>query len=194
MKKPWVTLAAVLIVGLAAGAAIAGRPTTPAHDIRISAVQPTVSEASTTPAPVSTTAAFPSVTSTTAASAAPSTSVAATTAPATTIAATTTTTPVPDRSTVRLVVANAGKGSGIATAEAARLVALGYSTPATGDARRQLDQSTVYARAGQEAEARQLLADVGLPADRLQPFPSQSVTTVDAKADVILALGLDWQA
>jgi LytR cell envelope-related transcriptional attenuator len=190
MKSPWVTIAAVLIVALAAGAAIAGRPTTPANDIRISSVPTTTtSPASTTLAPSPTTAAPARPVATTTAV------TAVTTAPTTTTAATTTT-PEPDRSTVLVLVANAGNASGIARAEAARLVTLGYPKPVTNDATELIAQTTVYARAGHEDEALQLLADAGLPADRLRPFPSQSnpITTLDARANLILALGNDWQA
>jgi hypothetical protein len=95
---------------------------------------------------------------------------------------------------VSVLVANAGNVSGIARAEAGRLAELGYPTPVIDNAIERLEQTTVYARAGHEAEALVLLTDAGLSADRLRPFPRLSISTRDTQADVILALGMDWQA
>lgn len=208
MKRPGVTLAAVVVVGLAAGAAIAGRSATPVHDARISeapdmtaatTVGPTAASVSATTSPTtpaSPTAKVTSTTSTTSTTTAPATTAPATTAPTATVAVTTTTSVTvvtfSDRSTLRILVANAGDASGIARAEAARLATLGYPKPVTDDAIERIAQTTVYARAGLEAEGLQLLADAGLAADRLQPFPSRRVTTLDDRADLILALGIDW--
>lgn len=205
------TFVAVLIAGLGIGAAIAGRPTA-VDNIRISSVPSTTSPATTTLAPAPT-AVAPSrpVTTTTAVttvgSASTTTAVATvvgsgstTTAPAvriaptTTTTATTTTTPEPDRSAVQVLVVNAGNRSGIARAEAAYLVTLGYTNTRTDDAHQPIAQTTVYARAGGEDAALVLLADAGLAADRLRPFPGQSIATLDDWADLILALGIDWQA
>jgi hypothetical protein len=202
MKTPWVTLIAVLIGGLGVGAALAGRPTTPTHDIRISSVPATTTVASTTPAlaPATALPASPATTTTaaTGATTAPTTTTAATRVSTTTAASaaaiTTTTTLVPDRITMLVLVANAGNASGIARAEAAHLAAIGYTKVITDNAVERLKETTAYARAGHEDEALLLLADAGLPADRLRPFPSQSVTTLDDNANVILALGLDWKA
>lgn len=205
MKSPLVTLAAVLIIGLAIGAAIAGRPTTPAHDIRVAAVPTTAATTTTTspsitagdPPPTTTTAPGAVITDpTTTIAAATTTTTTTTTAPpaATTAPPAATTAPGPDRSTVLVLVANAGSESGIARAEAAHLATLGYIKPLTADAVAPQKESVVYARAGHEDEGLLLLADAGLPAVRLRPFPDQAFTTLDDQANVILALGNDWQA
>jgi hypothetical protein len=195
MKSPWVTLAAVLLAGLAIGAAIAGRPTNPAHDSRVRSV-PTTTEITT----ASITAVSSAVTTTTAVASMTTSTMSTTTtttaeiAPTTTTEPTPTTAPGPDRSTVLVLVANADSASGIARAEAAHLVTLGYSKPLTADATGPQKESVVYARAGHEDEGLLLLADAGLSADRLRPFPNQAFTTRDDQANVILALGNDWQA
>ena len=93
-----------------------------------------------------------------------------------------------------VLVANAGSASGIARAEAARLVTLGYKQPMTNDATAPQKESVVFARAGHEAEGLLLLADAGLSADRLRPFPNPPLTTRDDLVNVILALGNDWHA
>jgi hypothetical protein len=203
MKRPWVTIVAVLLGGLGLGAALVGRPAAPAHDVRIVALPPTTSTTSTTLEPVTTTTTARTIPATTTTTTAPKPRVTTTTTTSTTAATTTSTTsppatattiPTPDRSNVSIVVANAGNSKGIARAEADRLVALGYPKPLTDDAVQPSSQTIVYARAGDEAEALQLLADVGLAGNRLQPFPSANapITTLDAKADLILALGTDW--
>lgn len=193
MKSPWVTLAAVLLIGLAIGAAIAGRPTTPAHDTRVRSV-PTTTEITTTTSP-----ATPPVRSTTTEAIAVTTTSTTTTAvmqPTTTTDPTTTTTtvPGPDRGSMLVLVVNAGSESGIARAEAARLVTLGYSKPMTNDAVGPQKESVVYARVGHDDEGLLLLADAGLSADRLRPFPNPPLTTRDDQVNVILALGIDWHA
>jgi hypothetical protein len=235
MRKPWVAIVVVLFAGLAVGAAIAGRPTTPAHDIRITDVTTIGGAPTTTPAPSFTAAGTVAVGPTTPGSATEtvSTARAVTTAssdppptsaafgkgntpttaavsPAnTTVLASgsstttsnATTVPVAqstpggtavDRRNVRVLVVNSGKGVGIAGAEAARLATIGYSHPSIADGTKPLDHSTVYARAGHEAEAQQLLTDAGLSTSRVLAYPSKALTTVDSVADVFLVLGLDW--
>jgi LytR cell envelope-related transcriptional attenuator len=199
MKTHWVTLLAVLIGGLGIGAALAGRPTTPANDVRITSVPSTTSPASTTVAPAPTTATTTTATttsSTTTVAAVPTTTTtpATTTVASTTTVAATSTTTLGSNRNVSVLVVNAANVSGIARAEAVRLATLGYPRPLTDDAVERLQQTTVYARVGYEDAARLLLADVGMPADRLLPFPARNVSTLDDRANLILALGLDWPA
>src|SRR5687767_6650268 len=121
-------MALVIIVGAGAGAAIAGRPTTPPNDVRITSV-PTSAATTTTTAPATT--ARP--TTTTSASTSTSTSATSTTTSSSTSTTSTTSTssttttevpPTPDREDVRVVVANATTTLGLASSYATLIEAI----------------------------------------------------------------------
>lgn len=196
MKHSWLALLVVVVLGLLAGAAIAGRPRLPHNDIQIGT------------AAVSTTSVSTTVVPTTDKSGATSSSVAPeSTAPVHTVAATTTTAVVttttapaastttlpasPDRAAVRLVVANATDRSGIAGDTARRLRTIGYTQVRNTDALVPLAETAVFARPGFEAAGEQVAADLGFGPERVQALADTAITSIDAAGDVIVALGAD---
>ena len=172
MKHSWLALLTITVLGLLAGVAIAGRPTS---------VDRTVIPAATTAAPNS---AAPATTTT-------STTAVVTTARTvtTTAAATTTTAPV-DRTSFRVVAANGTTTLGLAGRITLKLLELGYTQVSATDAIGQAPASTIYYRFGFVAAARQVATDLGLPATAVAELTAP-VSRADADGDVIAALRED---
>lgn len=176
MKRSWLVLVTLVIVGGLAGIAIAGRPTT--VDTTVISPQSTLESTSsaapaTTELPTTTTA----VSLTTIGSA---------------VASTTTTTQPLDRSTVRVLVANAADRPGIARTTADLLLGLGYLKATAVNALGPQDATAVYVRPGFEVAAAAVAADLNLAPDRVQPMPEQDITDNDTLGDVIVVLGGDY--
>lgn len=171
MKRSWLTLAATVLIGLLAGVALAGRPTT---------ADQTVIPATTAPAPTS----EPATTSTTAAS----TTTAA--APSTTEPSTTTT--ALDPATVRMLAANGTRRSGVATRTADRLKAVGFTQTSATDSIDPVEVSTIYYRDGFADAAAAAALALGLDPAEVVPY-AQPISSIDDTGDVIVALGADFQ-
>lgn len=99
---------------------------------------------------------------------------------------------LPERSTLRVAVANGAGIGGLAGEHAARLAGLGYVEPAAVNAE-PFGLTLVYAT--DEALGRRLADDLGLPAEAVQPFADVPPveTTTDA-FDLIVVLGTDQRA
>ena len=173
MKRSWLPLLTVLVLGALAGVAIAGRPS-PVDSRVISPVVPTVVVATT------------QATSTTAGAVVSSTSTATsvTRAPSTTVA------PI-DRSALRVVAANGTSTSGLAGTTSDQLRFLGYTQVTPTDAIANAIFSVVYHREGFEAAANQLAVDLELPAGAVAPLRAAPVSKADADGDLILVIGND---
>lgn len=176
---------AVIALGLLAGAAIVGRPTSIEGDVPLplDAGNTTTTVTPTTAAPT-TTAAAPSTTS------GDSTDTTAALVNTTTTS-TTTTVPAPDPATVRVVVGNGSARNGLATTTAEELIAVGYvdvvATNAIGDSP---DSYIVY-RDGFQAAALAVAEALDIPAERVLPYIDAEVTERDDQGDVIVVVGAD---
>lgn len=170
MKRSWLTLAATVLIGLLAGVALAGRPTT---------ADQTVIPATTAPAPTS----EPATTSTTAAS-------TTTAAPSTTEPSTTTT--ELDPATVRVLAANGTRRSGVATRTADRLKAVGFTQTSPTDSIDPVEVTTIYYRDGFADAAAAAALALGLDPAEVVPY-AQPISSIDDSGDVIVALGADFQ-
>jgi hypothetical protein len=174
---------AVIALGLLAGAAIVGRPTSIEGDVPLPLDAGNTTTTVTTAAPT-TTAAAPSTTS------GDSTDTTAALVNTTTTS-TTTTVPAPDPATVRVVVGNGSARNGLATTTAEELIAVGYvdvvATNAIGDS---ADSYIVY-RDGFQAAALAVAEALGIPAERVLPYIDAEVTERDEQGDVIVVVGAD---
>ena len=175
MKRSWLALLTITVLGLLAGVAIAGRPTT---------VDSTVIPAATT-----TTGAVPTTV------AATTTTVSATTTstrPATTVAAasSTTSTPAVDRTSFRVVAANGTNTSGLAGRTADRLLTLGYTQVTPSDTLDAAAVTTIYYQPGFAAAAALVAADLQLAPTATAELTAP-VSQADGDGDVIAVLGDD---
>jgi hypothetical protein len=202
MRKTWLFVLAVVVVGALAGVAIAGRPekvdpfvldpnvtlpidtrttSEPAATTTTSLVTPATVASTTTTVAAPTTAAIPTTTTST------------TEAPTTTEAATTTTIagPLP-RDQVRLVLANGDGRFRLASITAERISPLGYIID-LGDALQTVDATIIYYRPGFDDEAGVVANDIGVPGALIAALPNtaQSITNSDDRGDVIVVLGPD---
>ena len=175
MKRSWLALLTITVLGLLAGVAIAGRPTT---------VDSTVIPAATTAAPTTTSAVATSIATTTTTVSAATTS----TRPATTVA-TTSTLPV-DRTSFRVVAANGTNTGGLAGRTADRLRALGYTQVTPSDTLDAAAVSTIYYRPGFAAAAALVAADLQLAPTATAELTAP-VSQADGDGDVIAVLGDD---
>lgn len=175
MKRSWLPLISVLVLGALAGVAIAGRPSS-VDTMVITPVPATVVAATTeaTATAATTTVASPTSTSTSV-KAAPSTSAAISV----------------DRSSFRVVAANATSTIGLAGRTAVRLTVLGYTRVTPTDALNPAITSTIFYRIGFAAAASQLAADLALPVGAVTPLTDQPVSNADADGDLILVVGDD---
>ena len=205
MRRAWLPLVLVVVVGALVGLAIAGRPA-PSDSFSVdpaavAALTSTTVEASTTSdaATTTTTESLPSTTADVSPSstAAPSTSSSTSSTSSTSTSldqATTTTTPAIDRRTLRVVIANADGRTGLAQANADRLSALGYETIDLGDSPQNLASSVIYYRTGFLDEAAVVAADLAIPDIAILEYPSdlaEPLTNSDDAGDVIVLLGAD---
>lgn len=192
MRRGWPFIAGVGLLGALAGLAIAGRPTA-GDGFVVNATS--ITSVLTSVAPVATSQAPPetSVATTVPGTTASPTTAAPTTASPTTvpIAATTTTTTVPDRSSVRVVVANGAAVGGLAVDVASLLREAGYANVVATNATGTVPTSTVYYTPGFEREARQVAADLGLSTVAVEPLPDLAVSLRDDEGDVVAVLGID---
>jgi len=201
MRRSWPFALAVVIIGAAAGVAIAGRPVQ-SDDFVLDAGSTVAEPPSSTTVVALTTSTTEPATSTTSAvttTEAATTTIAATTVP-TTVAATTTeaptTTIIPGplpRDQVRLVLANGDGRFRLASTTADRIRPLGYVID-LGDAISPVDATVLYYRPGFDDEAAFAAVDIGVPDALILPFPinsSQPITTSDNNGDVIVVLGPD---
>lgn len=164
MKRSWLALLCVVVLGLLAGAAVAGRPTT-------------VDDTVITFPPSTTTTTAPTATL-------PTDSVAETPSTSTALSF--------DPGTLQVVVANGTDIAGIASATADALVAAGFSETRAVDSTAAIAVTVVFARRGFEAAALAVAAELGLDATAVLALPNTPVTTDDAAADVIVAIGDDF--
>lgn len=175
MKRSWLPLIATLVVGLLAGVAIAGRPSS----IENLALPP-ASALGTTTVP-GTSAPFPSGSSST------TTTEEATT---TTAEPTTTTTPA-DPATTRVLAVNGTKRSGIARRTADRLIKAGWLNTTPTDSIDVVEVSAIYFRDGFRAAAEGVATALGLDPSTVVPL-GQPISAVDDQADVVVAIGNDF--
>ena len=177
MRKTWLFVLAVVVVGALAGVAIAGRPEPvdpfvldPSVTVPIDIVP--IDSGVTSEAASSTTTTTPATTATTSSTTAPAdsttTTIPATTTsttepPTTTETATTTTIagPLP-RDQVRLVLANGDGRFRLASITADRIRPLGYIIE-LGDALQTVDATIIYYRPGFGDEADVVAIDIGVP-------------------------------
>lgn len=183
-------VAGVAVVGVAAGAAIAGVPTDVPNDIRATDIQPAPSttaapEPSTTPEPAVTTDPPPESSSATAPPA------SSTSPPDTTPTTTTVASPPPPRPVeeVSVVVANGGGANGLAGDVRDDLRTRGYVEVSATNADRRFAASVVYFAPGFEQEAARLARDLGIVT--VEAAPAEPVTENDATAEVVIVLGGD---
>lgn len=173
MKRSWIPLAATVLVGLLAGVAVAGRPSSVDQTVLPPATALATTTAPTTTAPAPTTD--------------PATS---TTAATTTVVATTTTAP-PDPATTRVLAVNGTKKSGIARRTADRLIGAGYLNTTPTDSIDVVEVTTVYYREGFRAAAEGAATALNLDPAGVVPL-GQPVSAVDDQADVVVAIGNDF--
>lgn len=174
---------AVVLLGLLAGAAIVGRPTSIEGDVPLPLDAGTTT--STTVAATTTTAPAPSTT----ADGDTTVTTAALVNTTTTVEQTTTT--VPDPATVRVVVGNGSSRNGLATVTADELVAAGYvDVVATNAISKSADSYIVY-REGFQAAAQAVAELLEIPGERVLPYIDAEVTERDDQGDVIVVVGAD---
>ena len=207
MRTLWPIALAVIVVGLLAGVAIAGRPTPTDSFVLDSSVIPVVSDSTPTTEPATTEPATtepattdPATTTTTKVGTTTTSSPATTTAsalpvaPTTTQQATTTTLAGPlSRDEVRLVIANGDGRFRLASTTAARLRPLGYIID-LADSLQPVDATIIFYRPGFGEEAKIVAKDIGVPNAVLDAFPTNApdaITTSDDQGDVIVVLGPD---
>ncbi len=170
-SRPTPVAIAVIVLGGLAGVAIAGRPSS--VDDRV------ITAPATTAAPTASSSVDTPV---------PTTEAITTTVPSTA----TPTTEAIERTAVRVLVANAGSRSGMASATAERLVEAGFTDSRPSDAPSTRDLTVVYAREGFETAAAQIALTLGLAAEIVQPLPDTDITPKDDSADVIVVLAEDF--
>lgn len=208
MRRQWMYLVGVAVVGAVLGVVIAGRPAD-LNSFR-SATSDAAAPVFTTQPPVTTAASS----STAVASQPPVppaavTTIAPTTVPETTVPETTvpatpppTTAPPPDttlppvnetlaRQDVRLVLANGDGRFNLVGRNADRLLALGYTTIDQTDVGARPATTIIYFRQGFEDEAAILAVDLQTPGAAITPLPDTPVTSNDANGDLIVVLGPD---
>jgi hypothetical protein len=174
---------AVIALGLLAGAAIVGRPTSIEGDVPLPLDAGNTTTTVTTAAPT-TTAAAPSTTS------GDSTDTTAALVNTTTTS-TTTTVPAPDPASVRVVVGNGSARNGLATTTADELTAAGYvDVVATNAISKSADTYIVY-RDGFQAAAAAVAELLEIPGERVLPYIDAEVTERDEQGDVIVVVGAD---
>jgi hypothetical protein len=167
MKRPWLLPLTVVLLGLLAGIAIAGRPTTVANTVM--------------PAqPAATTSVAPTAGVTTSTLAAATTS----TGPTTTAA------PDIDRESLRVVTANGTSTLGLAGRTADQLLELGYTQVVATDTLNEAAVTTIYYRPGFAAAAAQLATDLGL-APTATAALTEPASKADDDGDLIAVLGDD---
>lgn len=177
-------LTMVALIGLIAGALIAGRPSTIPRDLRAADIPPTVATTATTTTLPPTTTTRPPTTTTDAPEAI---ATVTTRAPATT----TTTVPV-DRANVYVMVSNASLTYGLATRVASFLPEHGYQYVYRADALREHGETAVFYRGDLEAEALDLADELDIDPDRVAPHPDEQIINGTANYEVLLLLGVDW--
>ena len=173
MKRSWLPLVATVIVGLLAGIAVAGRP----DSVDQTALPPPTSTPPSTAPSTSTTPVESSTTTST--------------APSTTESASTTTAP-PTPEVTRVLAVNGTKRSGIARRTADTLIAAGYLNTTPTDSIDTVEVSTVYYREGFQADAEGVATALGLDPTGVVPL-DQPISAVDDQADVVVAIGNDFQ-
>jgi hypothetical protein len=200
MRRSWPAYLLVVIVAAAAGVAIAGFPTSEPKLIipaQSSSTSTSVEASSSTTSIVQSLAPVPTTTPpSTAATLPPAPEAPTKTTPPPTTSVPPTSAPAfgVDRSTVRLVVANANGRTGLASGNAARLAALGYTQINLGDAAQKRLQTTVYYRHGFLEQAGAVAADLAIADVPLLEMPAdlaQPLTNSDDAGDVIVLLGAD---
>lgn len=174
MKRSWIPLLATVVVGLLAGAAVAGRPSS----VDQTALPPVTQLATTTAAP---TTLPPTTSSSTSTSSTSTTS---------TLPATTTTAP-PNPFTTRVLSVNGTKRSGIARRTADRLIAAGWVNTTPTDSIDVVEVSAVYYRDGFRAAAEGVAVALGLDPTTVVPL-GQPISAVDDQGDVVVAIGNDF--
>ncbi len=176
---------AVVLLGLLAGAAIVGRPTSIEGDVPLPLDAGSTTSTTTAPTTVAPTPTTPTTTPTTGDST-PDTSAA--------LVNTTTTTPpttAPDPATVRVVVGNGSSRNGLATSTADELTAAGYvDVVATNAISKSADTYIVY-RDGFQAAAAAVAELLDIPGERVLPYIDAEVTERDEQGDVIVVVGAD---
>lgn len=213
MRRQWMYLVGVAVVGAVLGVVIAGRPAD-LNSFR-SATSDAAAPVFTTQPPVTTAASSstavasqppvpPAAVTTIAPTTVPETTVPETTVPETTVPATLppTTAPPPDttlppvnetlaRQDVRLVLANGDGRFNLVGRNADRLLALGYTTIDQTDVGARPATTIIYFRQGFEDEAAILAVDLQTPGAAITPLPDTPVTSNDANGDLIVVLGPD---
>ena len=189
MKRSWVVLLAVALLSGLAGVAIAGRPYAVDPTVVLAPTVTDVGTAATTTSDPETTS-NPETSTTVSPAASPSTS---SSAPSSTSTAPTTGEASFNRSAVRVLVANATNRPGIAGSTTDVLVAAGFINSNPIDALENAAVTVVYARPSFEAAAADLAGSLGLAATTVQPLGPIAITTGDANADLIVAIGADFQ-
>jgi hypothetical protein len=172
MPRTWPSLTAVALVGLLAGAAIAGRPV---------AKDPFV----ITPEQIPTTTLLPAPTSD---------STTSTPAAASSMVETTVETAVGEdnqRVAVRVVLVDVSGVSGTIDAARASLQDLGYASVATAQGGDAIAVSQIYYREGFEPNATTLAADLGVPDAAVSLLTDEVLSPVDDQGDIIVLLGAD---
>jgi hypothetical protein len=197
MRRNWQTIPLVVVVGALAGAAIAGRPTTPANDVIIppGAVATTTS---TTLPPITAAPVTTGLVTTSSSTSPTSTSTTAAPRPTTTTTARATTTVVDEeaaaaaaRASVRVLVANGTNRAGLAGSIVEQLRGLGYENAVAGDATRNYNLSVVHAVDGFRDAALLLAADLGIAEELVIGPPDAPITTDDSRGDVIFVAAAD---
>jgi hypothetical protein len=213
MRRNWLTIPLVVVVGALAGAAIAGRPTAPPNDVRISpaaaatststtpSVPPTLvpaTAASATTVPVAGAAATAAPgtaagtsTSPTSQPTAPSPPASATTAPRATTTVFAAPAPVAERESIRVVVANGTDRARLAGELADELEALGYVDVVRTDADRNYGSSVVYADEELRPQALRVAADLEVDPRFVLDAAGAPVSDADVTGDVIVVAGAD---
>lgn len=218
MRRQWMYLVGVAVVGAVLGVVIAGRPadlnsfrsaTSDAAGPVFTTQPPVTTAASSSTAVASQPPVPPAAVTTIAPTTVPETTVPETTVPATTVPETTvpatlppTTAPPPDttlppvnetlaRQDVRLVLANGDGRFNLVGRNADRLLALGYTTIDQTDVGARPATTIIYFRQGFEDEAAILAVDLQTPGAAITPLPDTPVTSNDANGDLIVVLGPD---
>jgi hypothetical protein len=173
---------AVVLLGLLAGAAIVGRPTSIEGDVPLPLDAGSTTSTTTAPTTVA------PVPSTTTGDGAPDTSAALVNTTTTTPPTTTT---APDPATVRVVVGNGSSRNGLATTTADELTAAGYvDVVATNAVSKSADTYIVY-RDGFQAAAQAVAELLDIPGERVLPYIDAEVTERDEQGDVLVVVGAD---
>lgn len=202
MRKSWPFYLAVIVVGSGAGVAIAGRPSPedpfvidPSSITSTSELDPVTGAPDADDQAASATS-LASITTVAAAvdSAAPTIAPSASTTVATTTTTTTVAEPeltLPDRSEVRLVLANGDGRARLASINADRMLAAGYTQIEVADVATRNDVTQIYYRPGFEVAALRMRDDLQTPNAAIAVLAAQPITDIDAAGDLIVVLGPD---